>query len=104
VIITRDVNYSQTGCIVVHSLEDALRLARQNNEKEVFVIGGGQIYDQALNLADRIYLTKIHENFKGDTFFPDIDMTNWEIVFIEKHPSDERNLYAYDFIVFERSL
>src|SRR3990167_10858678 len=68
IIITREPNYQAEGCIVVHSLEEALR---QVQDEEVFVIGGGEIYKQALPLADKLYLTYIDKEIEGDTFFPD---------------------------------
>ena len=69
IIITRDVNYSVDGCEVTHSLTDALELVK---DSEVFIIGGGEIYQQSMSIADRIYLTIVHENFNGDTYFPEI--------------------------------
>lgn len=72
IIITRDKDYKVEGAIIVHSLEEAIELARaQPGSDEIFVIGGGQIYQQAIPLADRIYLTVVEGNYQGDTFFPD---------------------------------
>lgn len=68
IIITRDENYKTEGCLVVHSLEEAIRLAKG---KKIFIIGGGQIYKQAISLADKLYLTVIKKNFTGDAYFPD---------------------------------
>lgn len=68
IIITRDENYKTEGCLVVHSLEEAIKLA---NGKKIFIIGGGQIYKQAISLADKLYLTVIKKDFSGDTYFPD---------------------------------
>ena len=72
VIITRQADYIAEGCVGVNSVEAALEIAKQNGDTEPFIIGGGQIYKIALenNLVDRIYLTKIHHTFDGDTFFP----------------------------------
>ncbi len=76
IIITRDKNYSAPGCIVTHSLEEALRLATLAQGKapegnEIFIMGGGEIYEQAIGLADKLYLTLVHKNFEGDVYFPD---------------------------------
>lgn len=68
IIITRDENYKTEGCLVVHSLEEAIKLA---NGKKIFIIGGGQIYKQAITFADKLYLTVIKKDFSGDTYFPD---------------------------------
>ncbi|MFP4023420.1 MAG: dihydrofolate reductase [Thiohalospira sp.] len=100
VIITRDKDYTADGCIVVHSLEEALKKAE--NDSEPFIIGGGKIYEQALPLVDRIYLTKIHHSFEGDTYFPEINMDEWELT--EKHDfePDEKNKFPFSILVLDR--
>ena len=72
IVVTRNKKYVADGCLVVTSIEEGLSIAKKNKEKETFIIGGGQIYKLALelNLVDKIYLTRIHANFEGDTFFP----------------------------------
>ncbi|OFX85653.1 MAG: dihydrofolate reductase [Bacteroidetes bacterium GWF2_33_16] len=100
VIITRNQNYKVDGCIVVNSLQEALDIAI--NESEVFIIGGGKIYEQAMPIADRIYLTKVHHSFEGDTFFPEINMNEWnEISRLDFEP-DEKNPYPFSIIVLDR--
>ena len=69
IILTRDKNFRSSGCIITHSLTEALEKAKQSGE--IFIIGGGQIYSQAINLADKLYLTVVHQNFTGDAIFPD---------------------------------
>lgn len=78
IIITHDENYKTEGCLVVHSLEKAIKLAKEMPAgaeamagEEIFIIGGGQIYQQAIKLADKLYLTVIKKDFTGDTYFPD---------------------------------
>lgn len=71
IIITRDQNYKADGCIICHSLEEALTVARKYNDEEIFLIGGGQIYRQGIKYADKLYLTIVKSNFEADTFFPD---------------------------------
>ena len=71
IIITRDDNYQAEGCIICHSLEGAINIAKEKDHKEVFVIGGGQIYNQTINLADKLYLTLVKGKFDADTYFPD---------------------------------
>ena len=75
VIITRNSDYKAEGCLVVNSVEEALEVAKQNGDTHPFIIGGGQIYKLALenNLVDKIYLTKVHHSFDGDTFFPELN-------------------------------
>ncbi|MCK7534285.1 MAG: dihydrofolate reductase [Marinilabiliales bacterium] len=72
------------------------------NEKEVFIIGGGKIYEQAMPIADRIYLTKIHHSFEGDTFFPEINMKEWTELSRQDFESDEKNKYPFSIIILER--
>jgi len=100
IIISRQENYSVEGCIVVHSLEEALE--KVENDQEAFIIGGGSIYHEALAKADKIYLTRVHHNFEGDTFFPKLNSKEWESVDRKDHMPDEKNPYPYSFIDLER--
>ena len=100
VIITRDHNYKAEGCLVVHSLEDAINEAK--DDSEAFIIGGGKIYEQAMALVDRIYLTKIHHTFDGDTFFPEIDMNEWNEVDRRDFEPDEKNKYPFTILTLDR--
>jgi len=102
IIITRQKDYYREACIVTHSLEEALALGEKNGQQEFFILGGAQIYKIALDIADRIYLTEIHGEFEGDTFFPEIDHTAWKEVKREDHEADEKNPYPYSFVVLER--
>ena len=88
------------GCEVVNSLPDALKLAEGTNE--VFIVGGAEIYKQAMPLTDRIYLTIVHENFDGDTYFPEIKEDIWEETARQDHQPDEKHAFAYSFITLER--
>ena len=100
IIITRqEINIE--GCEVVNSIEAALALCA--NEEEVFIVGGAEIYKQALKLTDRIYLTIVHQNFEADSFFPEIPKQYWKEVYREDHQPDEKNLLPYSFITYERS-
>lgn len=92
IIITRDEDYKTDGCLVVHSLAEAIRLAKELPAdakamagKKIFIIGGGQIYAQSINLADKLYLTIVKGNFSGDTYFPDYSRFK-KIIFEESHP------------------
>lgn len=96
IIITRQADYKAEGCIVVNSLEDAL--AQVKDDQEAFIIGGGTIYKEAMDKADKLYLTRVHNKFDGDTFFPKLDFKHWESVKREDHLPSEKNEYAYSFI------
>lgn len=100
IVITRQLDYHPEGVLLAHSLEQALSLV--DNNDELFVAGGAEIYRQMLTLADRLYLTYIHANFKGDVRFPDFDISDWKLVSTEDHEPDQNNDYAYSFIVYDR--
>ncbi len=102
VVITRQPTFKLENAFVVHSLEEAVALCKKNKQEKIFIIGGGQIYDQALPQTDILYLTEIHHSFDGDTFFPNFDKTQWEEVSREHHPVDDRHKYSFDFVVYKR--
>lgn len=99
IIITRQ-DITINGCEVVNSLEAAIALCE--DEEEVFIVGGAEIYRQAIKLTDRIYLTVVHQRFEADSFFPQIDTKDWKEVYREDHHPDEKNLLPYSFITYER--
>lgn len=100
VVITRQKDYSIEGAIVVHSLEEALDNC--GDESEVFIIGGGEIYTQALPIANKIELTRVHDKFEADAFFPEINDSNWTLIHREYHDKDERHSYDFTFLTYER--
>jgi dihydrofolate reductase len=99
IIITRQ-DISIEGCEVVKSIEAALDLCK--DEEEVFIVGGAEIYRQSMHLTDRIYLTIVHKEFEGDSFFPEIDKKEWKEVSHEDFEADEKNSIPYSFITLER--
>jgi dihydrofolate reductase len=95
IVITRQTDLKlPEGVIVTHSLEAALNLPEVKQAQEVFVIGGQQIYDQAMPLTDKLYLTSVHAKINGDTFFK-YDPGQWELIWSEDHPADEQNKYGF---------
>ena len=104
VIITRQPDYHRENCLVVHSVEEAFALGEENGQEEVFILGGSQIYELTMRLADRIYLTEIKAEFEGDSYFPEIDPAQWKEVKREEHAPDEKNPYPYAFVVLEKDL
>jgi len=103
VVVTRDPALQIPEAVVVHSLQEAVAVAVGAGDDEVFVAGGGQIYRQAMPMADRIYLTRVHVDVEGDTTFPELDGEAWRLVSREDHEADERNPYPYSFLVYERA-
>lgn len=104
IVLTRNNSFSEEGCIVKNSLEDAVEYAKNSNETELFIIGGGQIYKEALskNMINKMYVTHVHKNFDGDTFFPEIDTEKWELKTQLDFDKDEKHAYAYSFAVYEK--
>lgn len=102
IVISRNGQYVCSGIEVVGKLEDALVLAEKEGYKEVFVIGGGEIYKQALPMADRLFVTRVDTTIEGDTFFPSFDEQVWKLVQEEKHASDNKHAFNFSFQRWER--
>lgn len=100
IVITSDLRYQAEGCCVVHSIDQAM--SECDDAKEVMVMGGASLYKQLLPQADRLYLTQVHASLEGDTWFPDWQQSDWQELSRENYPADEKNEYAYSFIVYER--
>lgn len=101
VVITRGNAYTSEGnLVVVRSLDEALQ--QVNEEEEVFIIGGGEIYKQAMPIIDRMYLTVVHHQFEADTYFPAFDEREWTEVANEYHPADEKHAYAFTIKTLSR--
>ncbi len=102
VIITRNEKFTVEGCVVVHSLAEALEHALQNGEDEVFVIGGGELFEQALLIADRLYLTKVDAIAGADVFFPMLHQEDWQAGTPQFIPAGPRDDYDHTFTVLNR--
>jgi dihydrofolate reductase len=101
IVITRNTDYNVDGTEVVHTIEAALQVAQQKGAKEIFVIGGAEIFNSVFQQAQRIYLTRIHHRFDGDVFFPPLD-ANWHLVKEQHVSKDEKNKYDHSFGVWEK--
>ena len=102
IVITRQADWKAEGVIVAKDLQSALQKASETNCNEVFVIGGGEIYKWAIDIADKIYITRVNSNFDADTFFPAIDESKWKLTSNKDFDTDEKHAYAYSFQVWER--
>lgn len=100
IVISRNKNYEAVGCEVVHSIEAALEIA--GNGDEVFVIGGGSIYHELWDRADKLYLTRVHTQPEGDTIVPEVNATQWKQVVCIEGMADEKNEFDYSFIDYLR--
>jgi dihydrofolate reductase len=94
IVVTHDEDYRAGGCTVVNSLEEAIEAAGQADE--AFIIGGATIYDQALPLVDKIYLTRVKTDLDGDKFFR-LNENEWQRISSEEHAADDKNKYAFEF-------
>ena len=102
VIITRNARFVAPGCLTAASLEEALRIAERQGDEEAFVIGGGEIFTEALPKADRIYLTRVHTVTDADTFFPNFVIEDWDIAESHFQEADEVNEFMFTFMLLVR--
>ena len=105
IIITRDTSYSAKDCIVVHSIDDAVKAAHscEDHADEMMIIGGASFYEQMLPRTDRLYLTEIHHPFQGDSWFPAYNESEWHETKRIDCTADEKNRYDYSFVIYERN-
>lgn len=102
IIVTRQENFQAEGCLVAHSVQEAIDLGRELDKEQVSIVGGAEIYKQAMPFVDTLYLTRVHHTFDGDTYFPELQEKEWEQVSMERHEPDEKNRYSYSFIELRR--
>lgn len=104
IVVTSNPDYKAEGCLVTQSLESAINLAEERGEEEVFIIGGGDIFAQALPFADRIYITLVHAHLPADTYFPFYTHQDWKEISSESHSADKNNPYPFTFkVLFRRT-
>lgn len=102
IVITRQEGWNSEKVIVVKSMDEAIEQSSSIDAREAYIIGGGEIYKQSMDLADRIYITRVHAELEGDTFFPVIDTKKFELVSSLPFEADEAHQYAYTFEVWQR--
>lgn len=102
IVLSRDKKFYHSGCIICNSIEKALEIAYDMGEKEVFIAGGAQIYNQTIDYWDRIYITEIDAEYKGDVFFPKIDLEYWKLKSEKAVPISDKNIHKLNFKVYER--
>ena len=100
VIITRQNDFTREGCIVVKDIQKAIAVCPKN--EDIFIIGGGEIYTQSIHLADQLDITRVHNSFDADVYFPEIDSKIWELTSEIFNPKDEKHLFDYTFQTFAR--
>jgi dihydrofolate reductase len=102
IVITRKQDWEAVGVKTASDLAGAIDLATQTNAKQLFIIGGGEIYEQALPMADTIYLTRVHTILEGDTFFPALDESQWKLFSNDDFSADEKHVFDYSFQLWKR--
>jgi dihydrofolate reductase len=102
IVITRSKRLQIDGAEVVNDLDSALQLCKE--EGEVFIVGGAEIYKQAMEQTDKIYLTVVHASFEADSFFPEIDLNIWQETASERHEADEKHQFSFTFSTLERRI
>lgn len=103
IVISRDTNLKIKGAVVVNSIDKAMKKAMDSpGSEEIFIIGGQTIYEQSMDLIDRLYLTTVYADIRGDKYF-NYDPKKWKKVASEKHPADEKNQYAFEFSILDRT-
>ena len=101
IILTNDLTLkAPESCSLAYSIEEALSMIKP--DEEVMICGGASVYKQFLPMADRMYLTFIDQDFEGDTWFPEFEMSDWNEITREDHQPDEKNLYSYSFVILEK--
>jgi dihydrofolate reductase len=104
VVITRREGFHPEGVAVVHTLEEAIRVAEAAGDTEAFIAGGAEIFALSMHRADRMYLTRVHADVEGDTYFPEFDdVTEWQLTDSEHFEADERNDYPFSFLTYDRA-
>jgi dihydrofolate reductase len=103
IVITRDPFFSAEGVLIAHSVEEALGMAFDNEETEAFIIGGGQIYRDSMELWDKLYLTTVETAPEGDVHFPEINPDEWNETWCEERPADEKNEFDFTFRILARN-
>jgi dihydrofolate reductase len=104
VILTKDPYFIVSNCLIAHSIPEALEIAYKNGEEEAFIVGGAKIYEQTVNLWDKLYLTRVDLDVEGDVYFPEVDFSEWNLISEEKHQADEKNPHDYSFLIYERAV
>lgn len=102
IIVTRDPYFIVSNCIIAHSINEGIYLAKKTGESELFILGGGEIYKQTAHLWNRLYITRVEISCPGDTFFPSLDMNEWNLISEEAHEKDPKNEMDYKFLVYDK--
>lgn len=101
IIITRQEDYTAAGILVANSFDDAIQIAAQTDCREVFVIGGGEIFETAMASAQKLYITRVHSTITADVFFPEIDERHWDMISSRHMPADDKHAFSFSFQLWQ---
>ena len=102
IVLTKKKDWNPKNVFVTHEIEEAIKKANESDAKEIFIIGGGEIFKQTMEKVNRIYLTRVHTKVEGDTSYPELDKSKWKLVKEQSFPADEKNNFPYTFEVWEK--
>lgn len=103
IVVTTNPDWNTEGVISAANITDALKKGEETNSKQIFILGGGEIYKQSMDIADNIYITRVHAQLEGDTYFPVIDLNKWKMVSNQDFAADEKHAYNYSFQLWTKS-
>jgi len=103
IVVTRDSKFQDSECVIVNSIDEGLEYAKQNGEAELFICGGEQIYTKLIIIAERLYITHVNCELKGDTFFPNFQLSEWKIMNSIFRESDNKHQYSFKIVEYERT-
>lgn len=101
IVLTSKNDWQREGVTIAHNMDQAIDMACQSDCNEIFIIGGGEIFAQSMDIVTRIYLTLVHVTLDGDTFYPSFDKSKWQLISEDPHPADEKHNFAYTFQLWE---
>jgi dihydrofolate reductase len=102
IVVTNKTDWHPQNIFITHTIDEAIEKAKESDAKEIFIIGGGKVFKETINMVDRIYLTRVHTKVEGDTSYPEINKNEWKLISSQSHPHDEKNNYPYTFEVWEK--
>ena len=103
IVVTKKTDWHPKNVFVSHTIEEAVAKAKETEAREIFIIGGGEIFSQTMDNVDRIYLTRVHTTVEGDTSYPELDVSKWKRIKEDSFPADEKNNYPYTFEIWEKT-
>jgi|SRR6185437_11311400 len=102
IVVTTKNNWHPENIFITPAINEAIKKAKESDAKEIFIIGGGKVFKETINIVDRIYLTRVHAKVEGDTSYPEINKSEWKLISSDSHPAYEKNNYAYTFEVWDK--